>query len=199
MCFWPCVGTVWPFQGCLCFQESTGSTWFSKYSKWASLDNVRNISAILRACGRRWRWSVLPSLCGVLSVECGVPNICLLATWPPTEAQVFKDQIFRRDSDIWLIPFQVCRKCMMARSSSAMSATTVHFFKNGDVRKLGHRITLEIQFKSKDIRSKVWRKWVGPNDKDFIAQPPKHQQTTAILKLTCTTLFPNHKRHWCPH
>ena len=81
VCLWLCVcarlvpgcaGTVWPFQGCLCFQTSTGLTWFSKYSKWASLDNVRNISAILRACGRRWRWSVLPSLFGVWSVECGV-------------------------------------------------------------------------------------------------------------------------------
>ena len=132
LCLPGCAGTVWPFQGCLCFQESTALTRFSKCSKWASLDNVRNISAILRACDRRWRWSVLPSLYRVLSVECGVWSVeCPTSACSPLdhrpEAQVFKDQIFRRDSDIWLIPFQVCRKCMMARSSSAMSATTAHF------------------------------------------------------------------------
>ena len=145
-CAWMCccAGTVWPFQGCLCFQESTGLTWFSKYSKWASLDNVRNISAILRACGRRWRWSVLPSLCGVWSVECGVPNICLLATWPPTGGASVQGsdlpQRFRHLVD----SLSVLQKCIHGgtRSSSAMSVATVHFFKNGYVWKWSHRVTL---------------------------------------------------------
>ena len=154
MCFWLCVcvslvpgcaGTVWPHQGCLCFQKSTGLTWFSKYSKWASLDNVRNISAILRACGRRWRWSVLPSLCGVWSVECGVPNICLLATWPPTGGASVQGSDLPQRFQHLVDSLSVLQKMYCGtRSSSSMKATTatVHFFKNGDVWKWSHRVTL---------------------------------------------------------
>ena len=143
--YWDCLA----FSGLSMFPREYWFEVFLKYSKWASLDNVRNISAILRACGRRWRWSVLPSLCGVWSVECGVPNICLLATWPPTGGASVQGsdlpQRFRHLVD----SLSVLQKMYCGtRSSSAMKATTatVHFFKNGDVRKWGQRVTLENSF-----------------------------------------------------